>query len=553
MTGKQVDLKQLIQSEFKRCSVDYSYFIRKYVYIQEPVRGRIKFDLYDYQENSLKDFETHNYNIILKGRQIGISTVVAAYALWLMLFHSDKNVLVIATKEKTAKNLILKVQYAYDNLPVWLQVKTVEKNKLSIRFKNGSQIQASAASEDAGRSEALSLLVLDEAAHIKRVDEIWTAALPTLSTGGKAILISTPNGVGNFFHKTYSTAIQDLALTIPGERDIYFHPIKLDWRVHPERDQAWRDKMGRIQGEQKARQEFDADFIGSGNTVIDADLIEWYAKPENKMVLAPIDKRGPAGNLWIWEEPQPLHSYIVVADVSRGDGSDFSTAHVLDLGTAEEPISPTQVAEFKGLIGTTEYGHFLVALATNYYDALLVVERENVGWSVIQVIMDRQYRNLFYMSKDRKVVDVERNLTNRYYREDRQMVPGFGTTLTTRPAIINKLDTYMREKEIIIRSLRTIEELRVFIWDKGKAVAQQGYHDDLVMALCIGLWVRDTAMKLHQEGINLTRAALTNIQRTGGDAVPVYNSRHSEVNDPYKIPTGTTQNPDFEDLRWLLG
>jgi hypothetical protein len=546
----KVNIQDVIREEYKRCLMDPKYFIRKYCYIQEPVRGRILFDLYKYQAEAIDDFEGHKYNIILKGRQIGISTVVACYALWMMLFHKDKNVLVIATKQDTAKNLIFKVQFAYDNLPVWLQVPCTENNKLSLRFKNGSTIKAATAAGDSGRSEALSLLILDEAAFIKNAHEIWVAALPTLSTGGQAILISTPNGVGNFFHKTYSDAISGIAQQ-RGDDLMHFNAIKLDWRVHPERDQKWRDQMGLIQGERAARQEYDAEFIGSGNTVIDADLVEFYAKS----VLQPIEKTGLDGNVWVFERPDPRKSYMLVADVARGDGSDYSAFHILDIETCN------QVVEYKGKIGTTDYAHMLIRWATEYMDALLVVERENHGWAVLQTIIDRGYKNLFYMSKDRQVIEIERNITNRYHAEEKKLVPGFGTTMRTRPLIINKLDTYMREVnvhpengfQVRINSIRTIEELRVFIWENGKAQAQQGYNDDLVMSLGIGLWVRDTALKLYQEGINITRNALEGFRRSGPvESEGVY-TNNQPLYDPFKISMGgNALNPQEEDLRWLL-
>ena len=195
------DLKEIIKQEYKKCAVSTEYFLKKYSYIQHPTRGRMLFDLYHYQKNCLKDFHEKDYNIVLKGRQIGISTLVAGYALWLLLFHRDKNILVIATKQETAKNLVTKVRFMHQNLPVWLRGTVATDNKLSLQFANGSQIKAVASSKDAGRSEALSLLILDEAAFIDDADIIWTAASSTLSTGGKAMLLSTPNGIGNFFHK----------------------------------------------------------------------------------------------------------------------------------------------------------------------------------------------------------------------------------------------------------------------------------------------------------------------------------------------------------------
>jgi phage terminase large subunit GpA-like protein len=156
------DLKSIIKEEYKKCALSCEYFLTRYSYIQHPIRGKVLFDLYNYQVDALKHFEEHDYNIVLKGRQLGFSTLIAGYALWLMLFHSDKNILVIATKQETAKNLVTKVRYMHSALPVWLRANTPEDNKLSMRFSNGSQIKAVAKSKDAGRSEALSLLILDE-------------------------------------------------------------------------------------------------------------------------------------------------------------------------------------------------------------------------------------------------------------------------------------------------------------------------------------------------------------------------------------------------------
>ena len=184
-------LRDVIKKEYLKCVQDPVHFMRKYCTIQHPKEGKIKFDLYPFQEKCLTDFNDNRYNIILKARQLGISTLTAGYSLWLMLFHNDKNVLVIATGKETAKNLVTKVRVMFDGLPQWLKQGTEEINKLSIRFTNGSQIKAIASNESAGRSEALSLLILDEAAFIDKVDTIWTAAQQTLATGGDCIVLST--------------------------------------------------------------------------------------------------------------------------------------------------------------------------------------------------------------------------------------------------------------------------------------------------------------------------------------------------------------------------
>ena len=229
--------KKEMMAEIVRCGKDPVYFSNKYAKISHPMHGLIPFDMYKFQENALVDFKKHRFNIILKARQLGISTTVASYVAWLMLFHRDKNVLVVATKLGTAANLVKKSKAIYKNLPSWLKIASIAiDNRNSFELTNGSQVKASSTSGDAGRSEALSLLVIDEAAIVEGLEEMWAGLYPTLSTGGTCIALSTPYGVGNWFHKNYTEA--EL-----GKND--FNPIKLPWDVHPERDAAWFQKETR--------------------------------------------------------------------------------------------------------------------------------------------------------------------------------------------------------------------------------------------------------------------------------------------------------------------
>ena len=185
---------------------DPVYFMRQFCYIQHPLKGKIKFDLYEFQESTLSDLRDNRYNVILKSRQLGISTLTAGYALWCMLFNEDFNVLVIATTQDVAKNLVSKVQIMNENLPSWLKTIITTNNKLSLKFKNGSEIKAISSASTGARSEALSLLIVDEAAFIRNIEEIWIASQSTLSTGGGAIVLSTPNGIGNWFHQIWVDA-----------------------------------------------------------------------------------------------------------------------------------------------------------------------------------------------------------------------------------------------------------------------------------------------------------------------------------------------------------
>ena len=521
-------LKDIIAEEYKKCAVDPIHFMKKYCMIQHPVRGKIPFQLFPFQEKTLTQFKDNRFNVVLKSRQTGISTLCAGFSLWKMIFNTDFNVLVIATKQEVAKNLVTKVRVMHELLPSWLKGGSMEDNKLSLRLQNGSQIKAIASSPDAGRSEALSLLIFDEAAFIDDIDEIWVSAQSTLSTGGACIALSTPNGVGNWFHQTWLGAEES---TNP------FNTIRLHWTVHPERDQKWRDEQEKLLGMKKAAQECDCDFISSGETVIEPELLMFY---KETYVIPPIEKGGFDGNLWKWEHADYSKSYMVVADVARGDGADYSTCHVIDI------VNSVQVAEYRGKVDTKDFGNFLVTLSTEYNDALLVIENANIGWATIQQVIDRGYKNLFYMSKDLKYIDVENQMTNRYRAEDKGLIAGFSTTSKTRPLIISKLTDYFREKSIIIRSSRLIDELFTFIYMNGRAEAMRGYNDDLVMAISIGLWVRDTALRLRQEGIDLTKQAVSGI--TANTSQGIYGGNDTMIDNPWKMKVGD----GFEDLsQWL--
>jgi len=533
--AEQVNLRQIIRDETKRCMSDPIYFMRKYVKIQHPHKGTIPFDLFPFQEKTLDRFHLDRFLLILKSRQLGITTLVSAYSLWMMIFHSDKSILIISIKQEVSKEIITKVRFANDHLPSWLKVKASEDNRLSLRLENGSSILATSSSGDAGRSKALSLLVLDEAAFIDCADEIWTSAFNTLSTGGRAIILSTPNGVGNWFHQKWVEA---------EKKKNDFTTLRLPWNLHPERDQKWRDDQTKQLGVRGANQECDCDFLTSGVNVIDLITLKWY---EDTHVRDPIEvRRGQA--LWIFENPKPNTSYMVSVDTARGDGSDYSSAQVLNLETLE------QVAEFQDQIGTTEFGDLMVALATEYNDALLVVERTGgLGWAVLQQIINRGYKNTFYSSSDLKIVEIHRLLSNRYNAEDKKLLPGCETSHSTRPLIISKIVTYFTERSLIIHSVRTINELKTFIWENGKAQAAKGYNDDLVMSLGFGLWTRDMALRLKQQGILLTGMMLDKIhveQQT--EKTPIYTARaQTSGQAQWQMKTGGRPG-DVESLTWLL-
>jgi hypothetical protein len=522
------DIKQILRQEYIKCASDPAHFMRKYCFIQHPQRGRIQFNLYPFQDKVLHLWKDNPYSIVLKSRQLGISTLAAGYSLWLMIFHQDKNILCIATTQETAKNMITKIRFMYDSLPSWLKVPCEENNKLTLKLANGSQAKAKSSNSDAARSEAVSLLVVDEAAFIENISETWASAQQTLATGGGAIVLSTPYGTGNWFHQTWVRAENQ-------END--FLPVRLPWQVHPERDQSWRDKQDELLGDPRlAAQECDCDFSTSGDVVFYNEFLEFY---EKTYIKEPLERRGVDRNLWIWEPADYSRSYMVVADVARGDSKDYSAFHILDIETN------TQVGEYKGQIGTKEFGHLLTHISIEYNNALLVIENANIGWSTIQTVIDKGYPNLYYSPKNGEVT------ADTYfseYADTSKMVPGFSMNTRTRPLCIGKLQESISDRGVTIYSKRLIEEMKVFIWKNGRAEAQSGYNDDLVMSFAIGQFMRDTSFKFKQHGIDLTKSMLQSMATTKQNFAGGYSNSSLDSN-PWKI-----DNPygGEEDIRWLL-
>jgi len=250
-----------------------------------------------------------------------------------------------------------------------------------------------------------------------------------------------------------------------------------------------------------------------------------------------MERRGADQNLWVWESPDYTRDYVVVADVARGDGKDYSACHVIDVA------NNTQVAEYKGQLGTKEFGHLLVGLATEYNEAMLVIENANIGWATIQVALDRGYPNLYYSQKS------DSPTSNSYfdkYQDHSKMVAGFTMSSRTRPMIIGKFQEYISDKGVTIQSKRLIEEMKTFIWRNNRAEAQSGYNDDLVMSFGIAMYIRDTALKMRQQGLQATKNALNNMTVNRTAYQGSYFSKGAD--NPYHINTKDGK----EDIRWLL-
>ena len=477
--------KDKIVKEVVKSGKNPVYFINTYCKIPHPGKGLIPFKTYDFQSDLVNDLALHRFIVVLKARQLGISTITAAYVAWLVLFHRDKNVLIVATKLSTAANLVKKVKIILKNLPEWIRISDFAvDNRNSIELKNGSQVKASSTSGDAGRSEALSLLVIDEAAHIDGLEDLWTGLYPTISTGGRCIAISTPNGVGDWFHEAYVGAES-------GENE--FFPVSLPWDKHPDRDDKWFEVETKNMSKRQIAQEYECNFNTSGDTVIHPDDIIRI----KGMIREPTHRVGFDRNTWIWEEPKDENTYLLVADVARGDGADSSTFHVFKLETMEI------ICEYKGKPTPDIFAEIINSSGLQYNNAMVVIENNSVGFHVLEKLKEKEYSNIYHSKKG------SHKYVEQYAAEgNSSVVPGFTTSMKTRPLIIAKFEEFIRNKVITIYSKRLANELDTFIWKNGRPEAQRSYNDDLIMAASIGCWVRDTAIIENKRDIEYKKAFL---------------------------------------------
>lgn len=476
--------KQRQVQEIIKCGKNPNYFFKNYLKIQHPVRGLIPFETYDFQDDCVEHFIDNRFNIVLKSRQLGLSTLVAAYAVWMAIFQREKNILIIATKLSVAQNFIVKVKTMIRSLPKWLLLpEIVANNKQMIQFNHGSQIKAIPTSEDAGRSEALSLLIVDEAAFVRNFDTIWTGIYPTISTGGRVIILSTPNGVGGQYHKLYVDAVSGLN---------EFNPINLPWNVHPERDEEWFNKTTINMAKRQIAQEYLCDFTTSGETFLESNTLEWMGS----LIKDPIVKDGFDRNVWIWKHPLSEHDYILSADVSRGDAKDYSTFHIID--TSENEV----VAEYKGKVKPDNFAEMINKFGLMYNKALVCPENNSYGYATILKLQELKYPKLYYRKKKQVYI-------GDYVPNSSADIAGFNTNGKTRGTMLSKLEELLRNRQLIVYSSRFYEETKVFAWNGGRAQAKSGFNDDLVMSLAIGSWLFDASSDYSKSNKGINEAMLS--------------------------------------------
>ena len=439
-------------AEFLLCAKSPFEF-SKHVMLIHAQRGKIPFNLYPFQKATLRAFLEHYYNVILKFRQAGVTELISMFCLWFAMFHPYKNIVIISIKDRVAKKVLRKIKFMYRNLPEFLKVEVVNGRgselgtSTELEFSNGSIISSIPTTEDAGRSEAVSLLVIDEAAIVRWAEKIWAAAWPTLSTGGRAIINSTAYGIGNFFHKLFTSALS-------GGNE--FNPIRLHWQMHPERDLGWYKSQLAILGPRKTAQEIDGDFLTSGNNVFNlADIKEIEELVLDGQIIDghnyKVLRSELNGQLKIFEEPVPGTKYFVGADIATGRSQDYSAFCIMDKW-GDEKVS------FKGKVPIDVMENLLFKWGKKYNWAVLAPESNDIGLGVAVGLQKRAYKNLYYSKRFLKEKGEN--------RVKQEVIPGWYTTKKNRPVILAMLEEDVRNCTVYIKCMYMCIEAQTFIYDE---------------------------------------------------------------------------------------
>ena len=465
-SGVSVNWTPDLVQEWLKCKSDVVYFVKTYMKIINVNHGLVPFVPYQYQETMLDTMKNERYTIITTARQSGKSTTTCGFILWYILFHEDKTVALLANKGETAREILSRIQLAYQHLPKWLQQGVLEWNKGSFALENNSRVLATATSANNIRGFTINLLFIDEAAFIENWDEFFTSVYPTISSGNdtKIVLVSTPNGL-NHFYKIWDLARED--------RNGY-KPILVHWTEVPGRDEKWRlETLGAMNFDtEKFAQEYECEFQGSSGTLIAG----WKLKELKYM--NPIVQRD---DLTQYYPPMPNHNYVVVADVSRGKGLDYSAFHVFDVTT----MPYQQACVFRSnLITPMDYAEVMSRVARSYNNASVLVEINDIGEQVAVIMhQDLEYDNMLF--------------TENAGMKGKRITSGFGsnvdkgirTTKTVKSIGCSLLKLLIEQNQLIVNDFNSIAELSTFSKKGTSYEAEAGNHDDLVMGLVLFAWL----------------------------------------------------------------
>ena len=578
-----------IFKEYTKCIMNPVYAIETYLETFDKTQeGFVPFKLFPRQKEIIKAYDKHRFNLVTKPRQAGVSTTTAAYMSIKVGWADSDNpeaVLIIANKQELAFEFLAKIKDFLSQLPRWVwgseyygNAKNESKSifitdsKKEIRLPNGSRVKAVATSKDALRGFTPTYLVMDEAAYIDNGAEVFGAALTALGTGGKATLISTPKGMDALYYKTYDQAKKkennfniiemkwyedlrynkDLRWLKEDQVEIeyeftyesYEKMLKLGWKP----TSTWYEEMcrGMNNDAKMIAQELDVSFIGSGGNVIGEEYIDFQNKNN---VMDPKVKLGSDNEIWIWEEPQEGHQYIMGVDVSRGDGEDASTIVIIDFTTMEE------VMEYQGKIQPDLLAQIVEEYGQIYKAYTVVDVTGGMGVSTVLKLLEFEYKLLHYDNSNGKILSARQRELTHYNKENK--IPGFHATNVRLPMLSN-LEYMIRTNGIKIRSSRLTSEMKTFIYKNGRPDHMEGYHDDLLMSLAMCLWVMEHSIKILERLEKQNKAMLTswlggssNTQTTTTVKDPTTGQIEKKIN-PQHVAYKNVQDPRGEHA-WLFG
>lgn len=454
--------------DLKKCGQNLLYFSENFFTIINLDRGREKITLHKCQKRVLRALRDNRFNIVLASRQVGKTTMMTIYTLWVACFSDDQRILVVANKEQTAINIFKRIRLAYEQLPNWLKPGVIEYGKTSMVLSNGSSIGISTTSSDAGRGDSCNCLVLDELAFIDNhlVESFWKSVYPIISSSKKSkiFIASTPNGTGNLFHDIYSNAVK-------GNNN--WTASRIDWWEIPGRDEKWKkDTINSLGSTQIFDQEFGCQFIETGESVLDDELVRRSALTIKKPAHIFDD-----GNYHVWDLPDENKTYSVGVDISEGVGDAASVIQVLDI---TDLTDINQVAVYhNNRISPYNFTTKLLEILQQWGSPPALVERNNCGAQVVDsLVNDHGYANIvnFTPSKNQSI--------------DR---PGVIAHTNTKYKGVMNLKYWLNEVHAVnLQDAGTLEELKTFVrYPNGtwKAVKGTSVHDDRVMSLIWALLI----------------------------------------------------------------
>lgn len=463
--------------ELAKCIDDPVYFIKTYVKIVNVDRGLINFEMWPFQEEMVKTFHLNRFSISKMPRQVGKTTTAAGYMLWCVLFQKNFSVAILANKGDLAQDILSRIQYAYEYLPVWLQQGIVLWNKRRIELENGSKISSFATSNSGVRGGTYNLIFLDEFAFVPQnmATDFFTSTYPVITSGQttKVIIVSTPYGL-NHFYKMWVDATEGRSL---------YKPMEVHWSMVPGRDEKWREETIRNTSEEQFRQEFEVEFIGSSATLIPASKLRAlsFRNPISSM-----------DGLDIYYNAEKNRNYIVTVDCAEGVGQDYSTLSVIDV----TEIPYRQVAKYRNnTIPPMVFPTIIYNVARQYNDAYVLVETNNVGQQVVDILhYDLEYEYIFQIQ--RSVVKGQ-HVSSGFKRA---VTFGVKTTTPVKKIGCANLKALVENDRLLIEDFDTISELNTFVRVRDTYMAEEGNNDDIVMTLVLFAWL--SSQKFFKEAMN---------------------------------------------------